>query len=123
MCPKDIDSGQPTPEEVNKAISDLANFMETVRWWRLLGKLGQSREMLQIYSYDDACDMHAALYLSGGGFVNEHLRPVDNLAEVVEGFMAKVFYGAQTDEWNSQQYRRPSQLIPWLESLCLSHGI
>ncbi|OHA60348.1 MAG: hypothetical protein A2607_02010 [Candidatus Vogelbacteria bacterium RIFOXYD1_FULL_42_15] len=123
FLPKNIDSGQATTDEINKAINDLANFTKTVRWWGLLGKLGQSKERLKIYSYDDACDMHEALYLSGEGFINEHLRPVGNLAEVVEGFMVNVFYGAETNEWNSQQHRRPSQLIPWLESLCLSRGL
>lgn len=112
-----------TKEEVEKVTTDLATFMKKTCWWALLGKLRQSREKIQVYTYDDACDMHDAIYLTGQGFIGPAGHPVENLVEIVEGFMTNVFYGAAKDGWNSQQRRRPSQFIPWLESLCLSHGL
>ena len=64
------------PEEVAKVEQELAKFMRTDEWFAILERLGANHEKLCVHSFDDSCDMHNAIYLTGAGFVNHHLQPI-----------------------------------------------
>jgi hypothetical protein len=99
-------------EEVEQIERELAKFMQTDEWFAILGYLGANHEKLCVHSFDDSCDMHDAIYLTGAGFVNHHLQPVDDINAVVEGFVMGYFYGARETQ---DPVRHPSQLIPWIQ--------
>ena len=112
-----------TKKKVEKIAEDLRAFMETPRWYKLLARLSKNNDQLTVYTYDDACDMHDAIYLTGQGFIGPYRQPVENLVEVVEGFMTHRFYGAESDAWNRSQNQHPRRLLPWLRSECSARGL
>lgn len=99
-------------EEVEQAVLDLTKFMQTNEWFAIVGRLGVSHKKLCVHSFDDSCDMHDAIYLTGAGFVGPTLQPIGDIKAIVEGFVMGYFYGARERQ---DPVRHPSQLIPWIK--------
>ncbi len=112
-----------TPEEVEKTAEELRTFMTTNRWRQLLDNLKQTRQQIKVYEWQDACDDHDAMYLSGNGFVFYNDHPVEDLIKVVENFMTHDFYGAREPGGNKAMQRHPSELLPWLNHQCTFYGV
>ena len=98
-------------EEIERAEKELGAFMQTDEWFAILGLLSTNHQKLCVHSFDDACDMHDAIYLAGAGFVDHHLQLIHSLNEIVEGFVMGYFYGARETQ---DPVRHPAQLIPWI---------
>lgn len=92
---------------------ELKKFMETDEWLTILGVLSLARERLCVHSFDDTCDMHAAIYLNGRGFIDEQGKKVRDLKEIFDGFQAGYVYMASE---RTSDLRERSQLIPWIRN-------
>jgi hypothetical protein len=98
------------PGEVEFFVLELNLLMQTEEWASILECLG-TKHTLRVHTYDDSLDMHDGIYLTGSGFVDNYLRPVNDLKRVVEGFVMGYYYGASETQ---DPYRHPQYLIPWI---------
>lgn len=94
--------------EVEQAKEELNAFMQTDDWRGFLTKLTFQDEMLRVHKYDDACSHHEAVYLTKAGFINAAGWPIEDLTEVIEGFLF--------EHMHDKPPCHPSQFIPWLKA-------
>jgi hypothetical protein len=93
--------------EVEQVKEELNAFMQTDDWREFLTTLA-GHEGLRVHKYDDACSHHEAVYLTDRGFINAYGRPIENLDEVIEGFLF--------EHMHDKTPCHPSQFIPWLKA-------
>jgi ribosomal protein S18 acetylase RimI-like enzyme len=98
-----------TTENVAQAEQTLTALMQSEEWPSILAVFDANGEKMLIHMWDDVCDWHEAIYLTGDGFVDECGRPIADAHKIVDGFMMGRIYCSSP---SNNPPRDPGRLVP-----------